>query len=566
MQSAIHKEKKKLDIESIAEIVLEVLLYVSCLFPFTMWIPAWYTGTDSQPYAFAISILVILYYGIVKKEKSMPKPLFQIGLCILFLSAYAITDAFGLGFFFIAKRYVTFASVFSITLAFYYTCKNRGRINEVWIKAAIWIWLFVGAIQMWIKPDFAARFVMRQTTDMTRGVVSLATEPSAYGYYCLFLLLLIWGFQKNRLLYTGLVILQILGLAQSSVTLMYIAIYLVGYAVNDIWVQKKKAIVKYISIIFTGGVLACIAYVKHLLPYRMHQIIDMVLRRDWNGILKDGSITKRLEGIIQSTVRFINNLGLPQGFGGERYFSGNGILLVEGGFVSVLLLGLFAMIIWKAYPKKYRLMFAFGFLIVMFSAIPYSCPVVGMYLGLCVYLGPHTSITIREIGIKICKKWKSAVLVALVVVLLAGGVRYIKAVQIQNGTYHTLLIENKYSSKEELQKLLTEEEYKEVEEVFACWKIQNGYEDTEGKMSKEEAGAFIQSYEVSFSYPQQRLCTLLIYEYMGKDLSEYLGGAQNSVIVRTGENSYRGLFLLLVGIFGAIFVLGMYEGKVWNWD
>lgn len=559
MQIAIQKEKK-------IETVLEILLYVSCLFPFTMWIPAWYTGTDSQPYAFVISICILLYYGIVKEENKMPKALWFLGICVLFLGAYAICDVCEHGLLLIAKRYVTFASLETIPLAFFYICRSRGKVNEILIKMAIWIWLIVGVVQMWIIPDFASTFVMRQTTDLTRGVVSLATEPSAYGYICLFLLLFAWNFKKRRMFYMGLVLLQILGLAQSTVTLMYIGVYLIGYVLNDIWVKKQHALIKYIAILFAGAGLFTFAYMKRLLPYRMYQIITMLLHGDWNGLFKDGSIIKRLEGISCAVLRFVNNLGLPQGFGGERYFSGNGILLVEGGFVSLIILCMIGLIIWNAYPKIYRLMFAFGFLLVMFSAIPYSCPIIGMYLGLCVYQGKNTDILINEAGKNICKKWKLAILLAIGIASIAGGIRAIKDIQIENETYHPLVIENKYSSKEELTKLLSKEEYQEVEEAFTCWKILIETEDgmVQEGISREEAETIFNEYEVSFSYAQQRLCTLLIYEYMGKDTYEYLGNAQNGVIVRSGEASNRGVFLLFSGILGAVFVLGMYEGKKWN--
>lgn len=570
MQPAINRENKKLDIIKIADRIFEVLLYITCLFPFTMWIPAWYTGTDSQPYAFFVSVCAIIYYVFVRKEKSAPKCILQLALCVFLLGAYAITDALSLGLFTIAKKYVTFASLLTIPLAFFYTLKLRGSVWERIIKAAIWIWLIVGLVQMWIAPDFAGSFVMRQTTDATRGVVSLATEPSAYGYYCLFLLLFVWNFQKGRLLYMGLVLLQILGLAQSTVTLIYIGVYVVGYAINEILIGKKYAFVKYFGLILIGGLVTYAAYIRQLLPYRMYQIIRFVLNGDWDSLLKDGSIIKRLDGICHSVIRFINNIGLPQGFGGERYFSGNGILLVEGGFISVIILVILAKMIWKAYPGEYRMMFTMGFLLVMFSAIPYSCPIIGMYLGYCCYLGKTEEMPYRPVGSSIVKKWYLAFGLAIIIGLASGAIRSLADDLRSKPDYHPIITENKDSSKEELIKRLTEKEYEEVQEAFLYWKIMNGKALSEqealGYVSKEQATELFNGYEVSFSYKQQRLCTIMIYEYLGQDLTEYLGTVENDIVLRTGEQENRILFGCLIGLFGAIFAFGMYEVKTWSRD
>lgn len=385
MRPAIKRENKKLDIAKIADCIFEVLLYSTCLFPFTMWVPVWYTGTDSQPYAFVISILAVLYYVCIKKENKCSREMMLLIFCVLLIGVYAITDAISLGIMYVAKRYVTYVSMASIPLALFFVMKARGRVWERFIKFSIWVWLIAGIIQKWFDSDFAGRYVIRQTTDIERGVVSLATEPSAYGYYCLFVLLLVWGFQKNRLFYMGLLLIQILAMAQSTVTLMYLGIYLIGYALNEILLRKKYAFLKYFGLLGGGLGALYFAYSKQLLPGRMYQIIHLVLIGDWSSLLKDGSIGKRLDGITDSIGRFVDNLALPQGFVGERYFSGNGILLVEGGFISVIILFVLANMIWKAYPGSQRFMFVFGFLIIMFSAIPYSCPIVCMYIGYCCY-------------------------------------------------------------------------------------------------------------------------------------------------------------------------------------
>jgi MFS-type transporter involved in bile tolerance (Atg22 family) len=122
----------------------------------------------------------------------------------------------------------------------------------------------------------------------------------------------------------------------------------------------------------------------------MNRIMGYVVNANWNELLKDGSIEQRINGITQSFSVLIANRGLPNGFGGDRYFSGVGILIAEGGFISILLLCVIGKIIYDAYPRKYRFIFVFGFMVTMLSSIPFSSPIVCFYLGYCLYMGSES--------------------------------------------------------------------------------------------------------------------------------------------------------------------------------
>jgi hypothetical protein len=374
--------------------IIELLLYLTCLFPFTMWIPAIYTGSDTQPYAFLVSLAVVMYYFCLDKNKAQNMRAERIivllfWLCVLMgiLALVAIPDY---GFSAVARKYMTYVSIIAIPYATCLVWKRNGGMNEPLIKVCVLLWFFSGLIQKTINSSFGSGFVVRQTTDSMRGLVGLATEPSAYGFYCFFVLLLVLSFRKNRWLYILLLLIQIFLFAQSSVTLVYFGVYVIGFALNEIVLHKRFALLRSVVLVGAGIGALYYLYTKSLLPTRMNRIMGYVVNANWDELLKDGSIEQRINGITQSFSVLIANRGLPNGFGGDRYFSGVGILIAEGGFISILLLCVIGKIIYDAYPRKYRFIFVFGFMVTMLSSIPFSSPIVCFYLGYCLYMGSES--------------------------------------------------------------------------------------------------------------------------------------------------------------------------------
>ena len=395
-------ERKIWDRAQVMDKVWEILLYLTCLFPFTMWIPALYTATDTQPYAFVGSVLIISYYFFVDKEKLqnrlMNRNMSMLFFICLLMGVLAIVAIPEYGVMRVAKQYVMYLSVIAIPYAIAMVWKRNGGMNEALIKVCILIWFASGIIQKTIDNNFGSRFVMRQSTSATRGIVGLATEPSAYGFYCFFVLLLVLSFKKNKLLYVALLIIQIFIFAESSVTLIYFGVYVIGYVINEIILHKRFALLKAMTILIGGIAALYYAYQKSLLPSRMRTIMGYIIHSQWDRLLKDGSIEQRIKGIIDSLSVFWANHGLPDGFGHDRYFSGVGILIAEGGIISIILLYVIGKIIWQAYPKKYRFIFVFGFMITMLSAIPFSSPIVCFYLGYCAYMGQVKNADQKGVG------------------------------------------------------------------------------------------------------------------------------------------------------------------------
>lgn len=388
--SEIKFERKHLNREQIISKVWEVMLYLFCFFPYTMWIsyhwfPKLYTASDTQPYALIFSTLFLLIYiwkEPMLKHETILILCFEFGVSIL--AILSIKEA-GVGYAF--KTYSTYVSAFVIPAAIYIVLKKNHGLNERLIKCCIWIWFAVGFIQKYFIPNFGNFWVIRQTTSSARGVVGCATEPTHYGTVCVFMMLIAYGFLKNRWLYIGILLIQIMGFAGSTISLMYIGVYLVAIALNQIVLRKKFAFVKSAGIIFGGTGMLYYIYTKGILPVRMNYLLGYIFDRNWKKFFGDGSVRIRVSGIVDSLSSFIENHGMPQLMVVTRLNSGIGILLMECGFLAIFYLVAVAVVIYKAYPRNLRFIFVFGFMVIMFSTITFSSPMVGFYLGYCMYLG-----------------------------------------------------------------------------------------------------------------------------------------------------------------------------------
>lgn len=68
----------------------------------------------------------------------------------------------------------------------YIYCQQDKGFNENKIKKIINIYLIVGIIQKFGYRQFAYELLGNARTTVNRGVISLTSEPSFYGYMCVF--------------------------------------------------------------------------------------------------------------------------------------------------------------------------------------------------------------------------------------------------------------------------------------------------------------------------------------------------------------------------------------------
>ncbi len=379
--STLTFERKTISYSNVLDTVLELFLYVNCFFPFLKFI---YFGSDTQPYAMLFGFLITVIY--IWRERTMPKEAVLLLLCGIFMGAFALTGLNQISTYMVFRSYSAYVTLMFVPIGTFLIMKKRGGLNELFAKCCIWFWFLVGFIQKWVDSEFGYVLTVRHTTGLTRGVVSMAPEPSTYGYMCMFMLLIAMGFQKKRLLYAALLLTQICVFANSSITLVYLAVYAGTFVFGEIVQAKKFTLLKIVLLV--GCVVAGIYIVRNYVPQsnRIRILVDYAFD-DPSKFINDGSIQIRINEIAETFGGFWSNNGIPHGLSAYKYMSGIGLVLLEAGWFGVFILVVVAVIVWGAYPRKNRLMYTLGLMLMMVSAIPFSAPLFCFYLGMCLYNG-----------------------------------------------------------------------------------------------------------------------------------------------------------------------------------
>ena len=290
----------------------------------------------------------------------------------------------------------------------YRVLKERHGIREPWIKNIINLWLIIGIIQKYVWSSFGHTFVSNARTTANRGVISLASEPSFYGYMCFFMLLFAIKFETKKLFYILNLLFQIICLAQSSVTMVYLIVFLLTSCMHSfVKGNVKRNLLFLISGISGLGILYWYVQNNHntratyLLysVFRFEKVTDLL-----NLIERDESIQIRLNQIMFCIHEFLCNWGIPHCFGSRhRLESGYGALLYELGWVGLLIIIVLWRIVYKGYQKKWSFIIATALTIVLFSAIQMSLPTLGFFVGYMIYEGDKRGgiNVIKQMGISV---------------------------------------------------------------------------------------------------------------------------------------------------------------------
>ena len=315
------------------------MFYMALCFPF---VGGRLVNTDTQPWALFLAILLVLGRCLVTKswERNGYIDILTLyfGICVV-IGLFSATQ--GLPIMSLARSGANYASIFFITIAVYQMLKEQDGLNEKWIKLAIWIWFAVGMIQRFVDRSFAYGLLSLPRTSADRGVVSLSGEPSFYGYMCIFFLLFALEFKKHKLVYMGCLLFQIVFLAMSTITILYLMIFVVFY------------------------------------------------------VLDDPSMNQRMDDIKSALSAFAENIGMPHGYSQYRIMSGYGAALYETGIAAILIIVLFAVLFAEG---KHAFTIAASMTVIMFSAVQLACPILSFYLGYMLYKKHAKRVAVVECG------------------------------------------------------------------------------------------------------------------------------------------------------------------------
>jgi hypothetical protein len=375
----------------------KVISFIFLFFVFFPFISPVKTNTDMQPYSLFFSLLLL--------------PLFQFKITKFQLIILAIPIIAVLLLMFSSINYNTLRSLynyFSIFFIYYVSYKILKHqlfdIQKV-IKIFLYIWVAIGFFQTLFKKDFLTFLISNSRTTETRGVTSLAPEPTFFALILIFFLLFIFHLNyKNKNIYYFLIVCSILFFAKSSMGLLYL-FFLFSY------LFLTKLSFKFLAISFFS-VFVFSFFIQFFYDSRIYGLISLFVENPSNLLLLDESVNDRFFQIFFSLKGFFSFFLLPHGFSNwssylvsevpkysgyvlveystedGRIMSGYGSLLFELGFFGLLM----PFVLIKQNFILYKANFSSFFFVVliinllMISAIPIGFSYFGFYLALVEYI------------------------------------------------------------------------------------------------------------------------------------------------------------------------------------
>lgn len=379
-----------------------VLFYIFTFFPYLKIIDL---GTDTQINAFFISIVIVFIYGF---EIKIPK---EIKLLFLIMYISIIIGLFGMINFNFFRRVFNYITLFFVSFATYIVMNGQEEEKvEKYIKICINIWLVVGILQEITNQKFLTFLISGARTSATRGVLSLAPEPTYYGTMCIFFILLSIRFRKNRNLYIINCIVQIVFLAKSTMCTLILGLMLMIYGISKI---NKPYFIFIAVAVFLTSIVTYNTIEEYMPNSRLYSIIKE-LDNPMDLLVEDASINQRVGHIYYSLKGSIENLGLPNGYNKwikyieeqhNPYFpwvaptisimSGYGAAIFELGIIGIIIIIIsFKSLKFYLKNKSNNIVFLLSLTLIMFTALPLSNPIYSFFIGYGLYLKKLKNISI----------------------------------------------------------------------------------------------------------------------------------------------------------------------------
>lgn len=377
-------------------------------FPYLTIIPL---GTDLQPYALFMAVLLLLLVS----SWHWPVQIWMLagpmvaGLLIGVVQLFSFSALRGIG---------AYATPFFVAAATYAVLRARPRLVDNFIKYVPYVWLVVGLIQVMFDQEFMKTLLPNMSLDPDRGVAGLATEPSFYGIFCVFLLVLNYLRNPRDKLVAFVLLFQILFLAKSSVAVFSLLVLLLYFGLVNLSIKQ----ISLCAIVIAGGYYAIVT----LFPddWRLVTLTSALLQDPSLLLLTDTSVNSRFGHFLFSTVGFLQDGLMPHGYSsftryvGEalavRYpdyvwlgsldddlkiMSGYGAALFELGFVGLLYLLSLTVASYKYFRGDVRSFLVLTAFIhtIMFAAVQMSLPLLGFLIGYLSFYGNATRKKLKQI-------------------------------------------------------------------------------------------------------------------------------------------------------------------------
>ena len=311
-----------------------------------------------------------------------------------------------------------YATPFFVAAATYAVLRARPRLVDNFIKYVPYVWLAVALIQATLDQEFMKALLPNMSLDPDRGVTGLATEPSFYGMFCVFLLVLNYLRNPRDKLVALVLLFQILFLAKSTVAVFSMLIIFLYFGLVNLSIKQ----IALCAVVIVGGYYAIVT----LFPddWRLVTLTSALLQDPSLLLLTDTSVNSRFGHFLFSTAGFFQDGLMPHGYGSFTHYvretlavrypeyvwlgsldddlkimSGYGAALFELGFVGLLYLVSFTLASYKYFRgdiKTFLVLTAFVHTI-MFAAVQMSLPLLGFLIGYLSFYGHANRKKLKQI-------------------------------------------------------------------------------------------------------------------------------------------------------------------------
>ena len=394
-------------------IILIYLLIIFSMFPYVEILPL---GTDSQPNALLIALILFPFCGKWKINRDLVGLLLiaVIGFLLLFISPKNFNSI---------RSLMNYFTLFFVSYVTFYALQRIGGIPYKLFKGVIYTWFFIGTIQLLIYPDFMSFLTPRGDSTLTmesgRGIVCLAPEPTFYGLTCLIFGIIAYLNFKDKsdikIIYS-LIAIQLFLYSRSSLVI-FLLMATGGLYLLLVVFSKKKYFLKVLVGCIVSGIIgiALINYFSDtIVTNRFGMLLLILLENPESFLILDASVNERFIHVFFPLYGFVEHWGLPHGYGmfpnfmercmntegfqhlisdyvqnretPTRIMSGLGSILYELGIAGLLLIVVLYDVINQLTNGKTKIILLFVILAILLNAIPFSNPLIPFLIGNMIYL------------------------------------------------------------------------------------------------------------------------------------------------------------------------------------
>lgn len=370
-------------------------LFLFTLFPAVKFVPL-PIQTDTQPNALIVAGIVFLL------GRRVHLPMIVWWLLVLFICATFLFVAEGVSLDG-ARSLIGYGTVFFLSVAVLVLAASGLRLPDRLLDVTVYIWGFVGAVQLFVWPSFLTFLVTASRTTETRGVAALSNEPSLYATMMIFFLILYFLRGRERGWPALFCLVQIVLFSQSALGIMFVLMMIGLYTMLRFSAATAMAILIALSAMLFVIVLNSDTL---LAGTRVGGLIDMAINSPADMLRFDASLNSRIANIFYSLKGAIEDFLMPHGFNAwtaythtqdqifygilrngdlvERIMSGYGAALFEMGISGMILPVVITVGIvrtfWNDSPKRALALMVVVHLLLL-TPVTLALPLVGYLIG-----------------------------------------------------------------------------------------------------------------------------------------------------------------------------------------